>query len=128
MDMDTRPSPPRREPLDDEALLDRLAETALVETQRAVRSPPQDCADDPLGAEMFLDIAAGFLERRTDRAELIERLRQRVLPQIAEETSDPPSVEAAAPAGEPTPASAPATPEPVPAGGEPAPPPAAELG
>ena len=82
MDMDTRPPPPRREPLDDEALLDHLAETALVETQRTVPPPPQACADDPLGAEMFLDIAAGFLQRRTDRAELIEKLRERVLPDL----------------------------------------------
>ena len=100
MDMDTRPPPPRREPLDDEALLDHLAETALVETQRTVPPPPQACADDPLGAEMFLDIAAGFLQRRTDRAELIEKLRERVLPRPPEEAPVTPSAEAAAPASE----------------------------
>jgi hypothetical protein len=119
MDMDTRPPPPQRDPSDDEALLDRLAETALAETQRAVRPPPQACADDTLGAEMFLDIAAGFLERRTDRAELIERLRERVLQRPAEEAPSAPSAEPAVSASEPAPASRP--PE-----AKPKPPPAAE--
>jgi hypothetical protein len=116
MDMDTRPSPPQREPPDDEALLDRLAETALAETQRAVRPPSRACVDDPLGAEMFLDIAAGFLERRTDRAELIERLRERVLQRPAEPA---PNAEAGASGSEPAPA-------PRPPEAKPAPPPAAE--
>jgi hypothetical protein len=79
-----------------------------------VRRPPQACADDPLGAEMFLDIAAGFLERRADRAELIERLRERVLPRPPEDAPAAASAEAAAAASEPAPAPSLPAAEPVP--------------
>jgi hypothetical protein len=79
MNMEGRSPPSRRESLNDEAILDHLSETALAETELAapMAQPPDE---DPLSAEMFLDIAAGFLSRRVDRAELIERLRSRVLP------------------------------------------------
>ena len=81
MNMEGRSSPSRREPLDDEAILDHLSETALAETEELAPPPmAQPPDEDPLSAEMFLDIAAGSLGRRVDRAELIERLRSRVLP------------------------------------------------
>jgi hypothetical protein len=64
---------------DDEAALDRLIESALAE-ERALEEAPVSVAISG-DAEAFLMQAAAFLQARDDRAALVERLRQLVVPE-----------------------------------------------
>jgi hypothetical protein len=60
----------------DEALLEQAVEAALMETAADMKDPDAvRAAAAPDAAETFLQRAANFLNTRTDRAELLERLR-----------------------------------------------------
>jgi hypothetical protein len=86
--------PPHR---GEEAILDRLSESVLAELES--RPPPLSGSDDPDGGERFVAFAVGFLGERSDRAELIERVKAAVIGPSPE--PEPGADDPAKPGGDP---------------------------
>ena len=73
-----------------DAMLDALTEAALDETILSEEAL-QDSSPELPTAEAFLNNAAAFLSERSDRLELLDRLRAMVMPEVIQTSPFPPA-------------------------------------